>query len=341
MSAGRALRLPLALCAGLLAAGVSAQSLAPERSLVPQPRPGAQAPGTVVAPGPDGLMRVRISASQFAPDRSPRPVPRGGAAPALPPVVAAPPIAPRVTPPLGTPAPSDTPDILARLLDQTEIVGGMGPVTELAVPRSLRPVVRPEGLEGRVRETAARTTPARVTERGQAGALCGDARLVGERLSPITGRISGCGIAQPVRLRAVDGVALSSPATINCDTARALRTWLDEGVRPAVGRRGGGVAGLRVVASYACRTRNSQPGARLSEHATGNAIDIAGIELADGTEISVLDGWRARRERRILEQMHAAACGTFGTVLGPESDRFHQDHFHLDVASYRSGAYCR
>jgi hypothetical protein len=65
-----------------------------------------------------------------------------------------------------------------------------------------------------------------------------------------------------------DGIALTTPATINCDTARALQTWVREGLVPAVGRTGGGVANLRVVASYACRTRNSQAGARLSEHAT-------------------------------------------------------------------------
>jgi hypothetical protein len=160
-------------------------------------------------------------------------------------------------------------------------------------------------------------------------------------LQPITGRVSGCGIAEPVRLRAVDGIPLTTPATIGCDAARALRTWVREGLVPTVGRTGGGVANLRVVASYACRTRNSQSGARLSEHARGNAIDIAGIGLADGSELTVLDDWRRGREGRLLRQLHASACGPFGTVLGPESDRFHRDHFHFDVAAYRSGAYCR
>jgi hypothetical protein len=110
---------------------------------------------------------------------------------------------------------------------------------------------------------------------------------------------------------------------------------------PTVGRTGGGVANLRVVASYACRTRNSQAGARLSEHARGNAIDIAGIGLADGSELTVLSDWGSGREGRILRQLHAEACGPFGTVLGPNSDRFHRDHFHFDTATYRSGRYCR
>jgi hypothetical protein len=59
------------------------------------------------------------------------------------------------------------------------------------------------------------------------------------------------------------------------------------------------------------------------------------------SELTVLDDWNSGREGRILREAHSSACGTFGTVLGPNSDRFHRDHFHFDVASYRSGAYCR
>ena len=348
----------LALALSWAATGAAPQSLAPDRSLVPIERPGGPPlrtalpaipnptlPATGAVTDADGLTRVVIRGTGLAPASSRRPVPRGGA------FLDAAPIAATQLPVSPPPTTSDiaraSGGVLARLLAEAES-GGVGtdaalrPIgTELAVSRSVRPVLRPDGLEGRVRAAATRATPARVTELGTTGTVCGVPGLVGERLSPITGRLTGCGIQQPVRLRAVDGVALSTPATINCDTAEALQTWLRAGVVPAVGRRGGGVEGLRVVASYACRTRNSQAGARLSEHATGNAIDIAGIQLASGDEISVLDGWRDRTEGPMLEQMHRAACGPFGTVLGPESDRFHQDHFHFDVASYRSGPYCR
>jgi hypothetical protein len=163
--------------------------------------------------------------------------------------------------------------------------------------------------------------------------------LQGEQIEPVTGRISGCGIPSAIRLRVVHGVQLTTPATINCTTAQSLSQWVLD-ADEIIGGTGGGMANLRVVASYACRTRNSQSGARLSEHATGNAIDIAGIGLQNGGELSVLDDWRSGNSG-IMRGLHEAACGTFGTVLGPNSDRFHQDHFHFDVASYRSGAYCR
>ncbi|MFZ7091174.1 extensin family protein [Primorskyibacter sp. 2E233] len=174
----------------------------------------------------------------------------------------------------------------------------------------------------------------------EGGGLCGDPTLVGEAIGSVAG--SGvCGIENAVLLRSVDGVALSQPAKINCETARALKTWIQTGARPAVGKRGGGVAELKVAASYSCRTRNNQPGAKISEHGKGRAIDIAAVRLADGTELSVLQHWGGGKNGRALKKMHAAACGPFGTVLGPKSDRFHKDHFHFDTASYRSGSYCR
>jgi len=110
---------------------------------------------------------------------------------------------------------------------------------------------------------------------------------------------------------------------------------------PIVGRRGGGLRGLTVAAHYVCRTRNHKPGARLSEHSYGNAIDISEFRLADGGKLTVRDDWGGGARGRIMKKLHGAACGPFGTVLGPRSDRYHATHFHLDTAAYRSGPYCR
>ncbi|MEL6958158.1 MAG: extensin family protein [Pseudomonadota bacterium] len=171
------------------------------------------------------------------------------------------------------------------------------------------------------------------------GSVCGDPMLRGSVIDPVDGP-GRCGIDNPIRLTAVGDVQLSQPATINCATAAALKTWIEAGVRPAVGDTGGGLSSLRVVAHYSCRGRNNNPNARLSEHSFGNAIDIAGIGLADGTEMTVLSDWNGRYATQ-LRQMWRAACGPFGTVLGPEADVHHRDHFHFDVADYRSGSFCR
>ena len=241
--------------------------------------------------------------------------------------------------------PATQPGVLGSLFRPREgvagapaVVGGGG--TTLAVVSSLRPTPRPDGLEGNTRAAATRNLPGTVTRPGQStGSLCGVVGLQGDVIEPVVGRSSGCGIQNAVRLRVVHGVQLTTPATINCTTAQAVSQWVRD-ADEIIGNTGGGIANLRVLASYACRTRNSQRGARLSEHALGNAIDIGGIGLQNGTELSVLNDWRSGNSAT-MRRLHEVACGTFGTVLGPNSDRFHQDHFHFDVASYRSGSYCR
>lgn len=198
--------------------------------------------------------------------------------------------------------------------------------------RSLRPNSRGEKVELRGRKAR------RAAERGK---VCGDRDLQGEFVGRVPGKLAGCGLKDAVRVRSVSGVVLSQSSIMDCTTAKALKTWIEKGLVPAVKGHGGGVASLRVVAHYSCRTRNSQKGAKISEHGKGRAIDIAGIKLKNGNEISVLKDWSNGRKGRILHQSHKAACGPFGTVLGPNANRFHRDHFHFDTARYRSGSYCK
>ncbi|MEM9870070.1 MAG: extensin family protein [Pseudomonadota bacterium] len=206
-------------------------------------------------------------------------------------------------------------------------------VSAAALPRatSLRPALRP----GAIVERAMARREAR-----RKGQVCGDPDLQGDVVGFVPGRINGCGIEEAVRLRSVAGVTLSQSALMDCNTAKALKTWTERGAKPALRGTGGGLAGYRVAAHYACRTRNNQRGARISEHGKGRAIDISGFALKDGTQLTVLNDWNSRH-RQALRSMHQAACGPFGTVLGPNSDRFHRDHFHFDTARYRSGPFCR
>ena len=170
-------------------------------------------------------------------------------------------------------------------------------------------------------------------------ATCGVAGLAAVPREPVAE--GSCGVPGPVVVTRVAGVALSRPSIMTCETAAALDTWVREGAKPAVGRRGGGLSELTVAAHYACRTRNSQRGARLSEHARGRAIDFSSFVMADGSRVTVLDGWSKPRDGDLLRRLHRSACGTFGTVLGPEADRHHRDHFHFDIARHRGGPYCR
>lgn len=163
--------------------------------------------------------------------------------------------------------------------------------------------------------------------------------LHAEKLGKVPGP-GACGIKNAYRVNSAAGVRLTQASTLSKRAANRLDIWMRKHAVPIVGNRGGGLVAVQVAAHYACRTRNSRPGARLSEHAKGNAIDISAFILADGTRISVLEDWNGRNGG-LLKQLHASACGPFGTVLGPNSDRHHRDHFHFDVAEYRSGSYCR
>jgi len=170
--------------------------------------------------------------------------------------------------------------------------------------------------------------------------LCNNPAILGEVVTPISE--GACGIENPVAVRYVSGVRLSTPATLNCRTANTLANWVENDAQNAVKKLRSRITEMTVFASYACRTRNSQRGARMSEHALGNAIDIGVFTLANGVELSVEDDWeKTGKEGTAIRALHDSACGPFSTVLGPNSDSFHYNHFHLDTAEYRSGSYCR
>jgi hypothetical protein len=275
----------------------------------------AMVPGAAPASAPESSMRPE-----------PRPVPEAEA----------PPVARAAAALLGLrPEPRPLADD-----PEPEVVGVL---STSGVLRSPRPEARPRDARERITTVSAgvQTQPAPGGILGRRGGLCGVRDLEGVRLSPIAARVQGCGIEEPVQVTAVDGVPLSQPATIDCQTALALRAWVKDALLPTVGRKGGGVARIEVASSYACRPRNNQRGARISEHGRGRAIDIAGITLQNGSTLSVLRGWGDETQGPILQKLHRAACGPFGTVLGPNSDRFHQNHFHFDTARYRSGPFCR
>lgn len=225
--------------------------------------------------------------------------------------------------------PASEQEIAMAQLGETVVLASASAVL---VGQSLHPVLRPAGLEKKAMAKR---------QQIQRGAICGDPELQGDVVGAVAGKIRGCGVENAIRLKSVSGVRLSQSAVIDCTTAKALKTWVNKGMKPAIGTRGGGVQTIKVAAHYACRTRNNQPGARISEHGRGRAIDISGFTLQDGSKINLLDGWRSSKDGPALKKMHKAACGPFGTVLGPNSNRFHQDHFHFDTARYRSGSYCR
>lgn len=137
----------------------------------------------------------------------------------------------------------------------------------------------------------------------------------------------------------VGPVAIKPAATLACPIVSALDQWIATSVQPSARRWfGQPVTEIRQISAYSCRGMNAQPGARISEHAFGNALDISSFTLADGRRITVKNGWRGTPEEQgFLRDIQGAACEQFTTVLAPGSNRFHYDHIHVDLMRRGSG----
>src|SRR5215211_3125446 len=156
------------------------------------------------------------------------------------------------------------------------------------------------------------------------------------RASKINGP-GACGMDYPFKVAAFSAgtVGVAKQVTLACPIIPRIETWLEEVVKPASTLYfGAPVVDLR-AGSYSCRSQNGQPGARLSEHSFGNALDVMAFVLADGREISVVKGWRGSAvEQDFLREVFVGACRYFTTVLGPGADTFHYDHIHINLARH-------
>jgi hypothetical protein len=135
-------------------------------------------------------------------------------------------------------------------------------------------------------------------------------------------------------------VEVKPNATLACPIVSALDQWISASVQPAAMRWfGQPVAEIKQISAYSCRGMNGQAGAKISEHAFGNALDIAAFTLADGRQVVVRTAWNgAPEEQGFLRDVQGAACQQFTTVLAPGSNSFHYDHIHVDLMR-RSGGH--
>jgi hypothetical protein len=133
-------------------------------------------------------------------------------------------------------------------------------------------------------------------------------------------------------------VAVSPAATLACPLVSVLDQWITEAVQPAAMKWFGvPVVEIKQISAYSCRGMNGDPNATISEHAFGNALDIAAFTLADGRKLDVQHGWHgAPEEQAFLHDVQATACDQFTTVLAPGSNAFHYNHIHVDLMRRRN-----
>jgi hypothetical protein len=128
-----------------------------------------------------------------------------------------------------------------------------------------------------------------------------------------------------------------------CAVGAAFELWLRRGVQPAAQELlRARVARVEHLGAYSCRRMYGSGTGRWSEHATGNALDVAAFVLEDGRRISVAGHWTGEGpEADFLRRVRDDACDVFGTVLSPDYNAAHADHFHLDQAARGFGGVCR
>lgn len=175
----------------------------------------------------------------------------------------------------------------------------------------------------------------------------------GVRYTALPERSAGaqCGYDDAVRFRGGGSRGIGyAPADVgvSCPVATALALWEWQVVQPAAQARfGAGVRRIEHFGSYSCRRIYGRDAGNWSEHSTANALDIAAFVLDDGRRISVVGDWTAGDGRddadkaAFLRDVRDGACDVFATVLSPDYNAAHRDHFHLDQADRGMGGVCR
>ena len=193
-----------------------------------------------------------------------------------------------------------------------------------------------------------RFTPGKIAAlRDRPGACAEKLEAAGVRFTELPAR-SGkqCGYSDGVRLTGEGSLSLSfRPAGLgtSCPVAAGLAVWSWHGLQAAARRHlGSPVARIEHFGSYSCRRLYGRDEGPWSEHATANALDIAGFTLADGTRVRVAGDWDGDGAKaRFLHEARDAACDGFTTVLSPDYNAAHHDHLHLDQARRGPGRVCR
>nr|WP_189672167.1 extensin family protein [Pseudomonas sp. SWRI18] len=146
---------------------------------------------------------------------------------------------------------------------------------------------------------------------------------------------AACPLRNTLRVQGA-AVGLSSSFLASCPLAVAFALFERHSLQPAAQAIfGQAVTRVDHLGSFACRTMYNRADGRLSEHASANALDIAGFRLADGRSISVLKDWPGEGDNaRFLRRVREGACDNFNVVLGPDYNAAHRNHFHLDMGRW-------
>ena len=168
-----------------------------------------------------------------------------------------------------------------------------------------------------------------------------DLKQAGVKFTPLPNQDHGGGCSSIDSVKLLDiGTPTSGLGAMTCPLARNFAAWAQYAVKPAAQKYfGQKVVKIETFGTYSCRNIYGGRSGRLSQHAYSNAIDVSGFVLADGRRIMLDGGWKGdKASQDFLRALHKSACRRFGTVLSPDYNAAHYNHFHMDMSG---NGYCR
>lgn len=168
-----------------------------------------------------------------------------------------------------------------------------------------------------------------------------DLKQAGVRFTPLPNQDHGGGCSSIDSVKLLDiGTPVTNLGAMTCPLAKSFAAWAQFAVKPAARQYfGQEVVKIETYGTYSCRNIYGGRSGRLSQHAYANAIDVSGFVLADGRRIMLDGGWNGdKTSQDFLRALHKSACRRFGTVLSPDYNAAHYNHFHMDMSG---NGYCR
>ncbi|MBL9071498.1 MAG: extensin family protein [Sphingopyxis sp.] len=168
-----------------------------------------------------------------------------------------------------------------------------------------------------------------------------DLKQAGVRFTPLPNQDHGGGCSSIDSVKLLDiGTPVTNLGAMTCPLAKSFAAWAQFAVKPAARQYfGQEVVKIETYGTYSCRNIYGGRSGRLSQHASSNAIDVSGFVLADGRRIMLDGGWNGdKTSQDFLRALHKSACRRFGTVLSPDYNAAHYNHFHMDMSG---NGYCR
>ncbi len=168
-----------------------------------------------------------------------------------------------------------------------------------------------------------------------------DLKQAGVKFTPLPNQDHGGGCSSIDSVKLLDiGTPTSGLGAMTCPLARNFAAWAQYAVKPAAQKYfGQKVVKIETFGTYSCRNIYGGRSGRLSQHAYSNAVDVSGFVLADGRRIMLDGGWKGdKASQDFLRALHKSACRRFGTVLSPDYNAAHYNHFHMDMSG---NGYCR